>query len=372
MARQPMNETISKFAKALSNPAILFIVILIASFMVISVLQVNSYDNTIHRRASFNVLFLHRFPFDDPIEQRVTLYFHPTHTAILTAAFVLFREKIAAWWNFVFIIIVLIGFRRGRPAYTTLLFLLSPPLIFVAAAANMPGFTTALGLIFVLANKRGALRGYSWAMMFGRPQDNVFGLLFDFARALKQRDWIAFLIAGLLTLPTWITLQHWLTIIPRNDTDLRWRIEGYYTLSASINSGMVVAVLFVLLILVYRLIIIDLTTKPTLKVSFRRRQRIEVSLTEWMWLGNLAWLMFTPYYLMYMVWMMLLPLRLYSAKRTLICWVGVMLIGIQYMHSLTYHFDDVYIGGLILVLWIAVLTPKKRVEISEEYNVLPA
>lgn len=350
------------FSALIRHPGVIFVLIALTALLAVSLLQVNSYDNIIHRRASWNVFITQRLPYDDPIEQARTLYFHPLHTAFLTAPFVIFSERPAAFWNVVFILIVLIGTRRGLPALATLLFALSPPLIFVIAAANMPGFTTALGLIFLLAQKRGPLRAYAWAMMAGRPQDNVLTLGWSALTALRQRDWAAFALGAGLMLPTILTLDHWLAITPRSVDQLAIVPNEFYSLSISVNSGLPAAIAFLALVIGWRLLDVrwERGAGQPARLSLRWRSARRLPLTEQFWLLNLIWLMLTPYYLVYMLWIMLLPLRLYGAGRTLALWLLVTMIGVASMTSL--RPESVYLGGLAVTVVVALLTPKLESE----------
>jgi hypothetical protein len=346
------------FNALIRHPGVIFVLIMLTALLAVSLLQVNSYDNIIHRRASWNVFITQRLPYDDPIEQVRTLYFHPLHTAFLTAPFVIFSERPAAFWNVVFILIVLIGARRGLPALATLLFAPSPPLVFVIAAANMPGFTTALGLIFLLAKKRGPLRAYAWAMMAGRPQDNILTLAWSALTALRQRDWAAFALGAGLMLPTILTLEHWLAITPRSVDQLAIVPDEFYSLSISVNSGLPAAIAFLALVIGWRLLDVRWERvagqQPCMSIRWRSARRLP--LTEQIWLLNLIWLMLTPYYLVYMLWMMLLPLRLYGAGRSVVLWLLVSAIGAASMTAL--RPESVYLGGLAVTVVVALLTPK--------------
>ena len=183
--------------QALSRPLILFLLIMVVAFVSVQVLAVNSYDNAFQSRASWNVFVNHRWPADDPAEQQRTLYFNPPHSAIITAPFVMFGPHVAAFFATVFILILFVGERRGLAALLTLLFVLTPPMMFVIAEAGLIGFTTGLGLIFVLADKRGPMRAFSWAMLAVRPQDNLPVLIWSGIEALRQKDWKAFVLGGL-------------------------------------------------------------------------------------------------------------------------------------------------------------------------------
>lgn len=335
------------------HPAVLFILVLVCAFTAVSILQANAHDNRIHRRASYNVFMLHRFPWDDAIEQQKTLYFHPLHTAIITAPFNMLGEQGAGFWNTAFILMVLIGFRRGGASLATLLFAISPPVAFVIASANMPGYTSGLGLIFILAERVGPLRAYGWALMLCRPQDSVFVLIWSAQRALRQRDWVAFVLAGLIVLPSLLTLQHWLQIIPQNSDQLQRNIGNYYSMSIAVNNGLPLALAVIVLIFAYRLHHFHWLNG---RLEMRRRKLGALTLTEWVWLLTSAWFMVSPYYLIYMLWMLLLPLRLCDIKRTLLAWVSVLVIGVFYMQ--TPDTAKLYIGGLWVLLLMTLLTPK--------------
>jgi hypothetical protein len=229
--------------------------------------------------------------------------------------------------------------------------------IFVFAAVNMPGVTTALGLIFLLARKKGALRGYAWAMMAGRPQDNVLTLLWSGFNALRERDWAAFFFGAGLMLPTIVTLNHWLSILPRSSSQLAIQPGDFYTLSLPYYIGTVPALLVVGAIIGWRLIVVEARLK-NFRLTARRRDLATVSLTEFVWLTYVVWLLLEPYFLVYVLWVLLLPLRLFSTARTLIAFPLIFIIGAAMLGTL--RFDSAWIGGLLTVLVIALLTPKHR------------
>lgn len=345
-------------ARLVKHPGFLFVFILFFCAIVVIRLQVNSYDNTIHRRASINVYLNHRFPFEDPIERAFTLYFHPTHTAFLTAPFVMFTERPAAFWNIVLIAILYAGMRTGWAALIASTFVILPPGVFVIAAANMPGITTAFGLIFLLADKRGPLRAFSWAMMAGRPQDSVFTLLYSGWEALRQRDWTAFALAAGLMLPTLVTLSHWLSIVPKQESDLAINPGEFYSLSVSINSGIPAALLAIALVWGWRLVIFR---REAGRVRIGLRRWGSLPRTEQYWLLTIAWLFVTPYYLAYMLWMVLLPVRLMNVPRLILTGVTVFILGDLFMENLL-PVGPLYTGALLTTAVVTVITPRLTAE----------
>ncbi|MGQ9907401.1 MAG: hypothetical protein ACUVS2_01065 [Candidatus Flexifilum sp.] len=336
------------------HPGFLFVFILFFCAVVVLRLQVNSYDNTIHRRASINVYLNHRFPFEDPIERAFTLYFHPTHTAFLTAPFVMFTERPAAFWNIVLIAILYAGLRTGWAALIAATFVILPPGVFVIAAANMPGITTAFGLIFLLADKRGPLRAFSWAMMAGRPQDSVFTLLYSGWEALRQRDWTAFALAAGLMLPTLVTLNHWLAIVPTQESDLAINPGEFYSLSVSINNGIPAALLAVALVWGWRLLTIR-REAGRIRLGWRRWGTLPR--TEQYWLLTIAWLFVTPYYLAYMLWMVLLPVRLMNVPRLILTGLIVFVLGDRFMENLL-PVGPLYTGALLTTAAVTLIAPR--------------
>ena len=335
-----------------------FLLLLLSMLIIgaIRVLQVNSTDNAFQSRASWNVYAHHRFPFDDPAEQIKRSYYHPVHTAFLTAPFLMFGQHLAAFFNVFIIMMLLIGDRVGWAALATFAFVLSPPLIYVFAAVNMPGVTTALGLIFLLARKRGAIRGYAWAMMACRPQDNAATLIWDAIGALRGRDWSAFLFAAGLMLPTLVTLSDWLSILPTDESQLAIQPGDFYTLSLPINIGVIPALLIVGGIILWRFLIVQ-----------GRRVRVRalesITLTERVWLIYVVWSLLQPYFLAYVLWVMLLPVRLYGAGRTLIAFVLIFMLGAFTLNTL--ELDSAWFGALLITLVMALLTPKTKPPIMD-------
>lgn len=347
----PVVRALNKLAH---HPGFLFVFILFFCAVVVLRLQVNSYDNIIHRRAAVSVYLNHRFPFDDPVELQKTLFFHPTHTAFLTAPFVMFTERPAAYWNIVLIAIVFAGTRTGWAALIATLFVISPPGVFVIAAANMPGITTAFGLIFLLADKRGPLRAFSWAMMAGRPQDSVFTLIYSGWEALRQRDWTAFALAAGLLLPTLLTLPRWLAIVPTQEGDLAVVPGEFYSLSVTINHGVPAALLAIAFIWGWRLLDVR-RDAGRFRIGLRRWKLLPR--TEQYWLLTMAWLMITPYYLAYMMWMVLIPVRLMSVPRLLVTGVIVFALGDWFMDTLL-PVEPLYTGSLLMTALVTVITPR--------------
>ncbi|MDX2161557.1 MAG: hypothetical protein SF162_09550 [bacterium] len=341
------------------NPAFIMIVLVIVILGAMRVLQINDTDNLFQSRASWNVYANRIFPFQDTLEQARTVYFHPAHTAFLTAPFLMFGRYIAAFFNVLFIMMLLIGERRGWAVLATLPYIVAPPLVVVFAAVNMPGVTTALGLIFILAGKRSPLRGYAWALLACRPQDNVLTLVYDGLRALRGRDWGAFLFAAGLMLPTLVTLGHWLSILPTSSTRLAINPAEFYTMSLPINIGVIPAVLIVAAIIGWRLIVIRVSLRGGAaggRVRIARRAFSTITLTERIWLTYVLWLLLMPYFLAYVLWVMLIPLRLFSARRTLIAFPILMGIGAFTFNTLVY--DSAWIPALLTTITIAALTPK--------------
>lgn len=341
----------------LRKPIIIFLLILLTSWLAAAILQANSYDNTVHRHASWNVYVMHRWPYEDPEEWVVRAWRSPTHTAFLVAPFVLLGPDAAAFWNVVFILILLTGNRTGGAAIATLALVVSPPLVFVIAAANVPGITTALGLIFILADKRGPIRGLAWAFLAGRPQDNVLTLLWSGLESMRQRDWRAFAVAGMLMVPSAITLNHWIQAIPASPEFFRIETGTFYSLGMLLNAGLPATLLFVTVFLAYRLIVVRRApASRSTKFTFALRRRSDISRTEFAWILNAIWLVLSPYYFVYQLWMVLLPVREYGAIRTIVLAAGSMVIGLLFMRELT--MPGVYYGGMALLIFVALLTPK--------------
>ncbi len=350
---EPQSSVWTRIEQALHKPLILVIILSVLIVASIRALQVNNTDNLFQSRANWNVYANHRFPHQDPIEMERTVYGHPAHTAFLTAPFLMFGAHLAAFFNVSFIMILLIGEKRGWAALATMAFIFSPPVIYVFAAVNMPGVTTALGLIFLLAGKRSPMRGYAWAMMASRPQDSLLTLMWDGLRAVWQRDWGAFLFAAGLMLPTFVTLGHWLSILPTSSTELAINPAEFYTLSLPINIGVLPAVLIVAAIVGWRLTVITLASG---RPAVRLRSLETITLTERFWLVYVVWLLLMPYFLLYVLWVMMLPLRLYSPARTLLAFVLVMVIGALTLSTIVY--TGSWFGALLVTLVFVFLTPK--------------
>ncbi|HYO87740.1 MAG TPA: hypothetical protein VER79_03780 [Candidatus Limnocylindrales bacterium] len=330
--------------------------ILLVAAASVSVLVVNSYDNAFQARASWNVFMNHRWPMDDPAEQERTLYGNPPHSAIYTAPFVLFGPHVAAFFGVVFVMILFVGERRGAAALLTLLFVLSPPVMFLIAEAGLTGVTTGLGLIFLLADKRGPMRAFAWAMLTVRPHDTPLVVAWSGLEALRQKDWKAIVLAVFLVLPTLLTLDRWLSILPTDSSQLSIDPGDFYTLSIPLNSGIPAAILFLGLVLLFRGVAARRTEagRPWPALALRRPK--DFSRTEFFWLLSVIWLMLMPYYLVYMMWIVMFPVREYGPVRTLLLFVGSLAIG--FIAFRDFSNPQLYYGGLLLVVLVTVLTPK--------------
>lgn len=356
--------------RLIQKPAFLFVLIILTAWCAASLLHANSFDNETHRRAVWNVFVEHRWPDEDPAEAVVRRWLNPNHTAFLIAPFVMFGPDFAAFWNVLFILMLLIGTRTSWAALATLLFALSPPMVFVVAAANIPGITTALGLLFILADKRGPVRGLAWALLAARPQENALTLLWTGIESIRQRDWQAFAFAGLLLIPAFLTLDSWLKIITRTAGTFQITPGGYYTLSIPNNSGIVAAAVFLGAFLAYRFIVLYRTATPDRRVAVTLRRRSDISRAEFAWSVIVFGLMLTPYYTMYMLWLVLLPVREFGVRRTLLLFAASMIIGMVFMRELT--MPGVYYGGLALLVTVALIAPKPCAAVRAHRTILPS
>lgn len=357
MPANNLNQAQQNIFQFLTRPLILFLLIMVVAVVSVQVLTVNDYDNRTYRRASWNIFMNHRWPQEDPVEIARTLYLHPNHSAVITAPFVLFGPHVAAFLEITCVMILFIGKRRGLAALLTLLFVLTPPLMFMIAEAGLIGFSTGIGLIFLLAEKRGPLRAYAWAMMMVRPQDNLPVLIWNGIEALRQKDWQAFVLAALIMLPTLVTLEQWLKLLPKDASEVPIDPGTFYTLSIPLNSGVPAALVIVTAILLYRLV----SVRPPragkrLPFTLALRRRQDFSRTEITWLIYVVWLMLTPYYLLYVIWVVMLPVREYSAWRTLSLLIGSIVIG--YFTFQDYQMPQIYYGALLTALLVVLLTPK--------------
>lgn len=341
----------------LNKPFFIMLLLVICIIGALRVLQINYTDYITHARASWNVYMNHILPFQDPIEQVHLSFYNPIHAAYLNAPFLLFGRYVAAFFNVLFVMMLLVGERRGWAALATMLFVISPPVVYVFAAVNVPGVTTALGLILLLARKKGVMRGYAWAVMAGRPQDNALMLVWSGIKGLRERDWKAILFSLALMIPSIMTLDHWLSITPRTVSEVPIQPGDFYTLSLPLNIGLLPAILIVGLIIGWRLIVVDVNLK-NFGVRVRRRAWETISLTESTWFIYVLWLLLEPYFLAYVLWVLLLPLRLFDTKRTLIAFVCIFVIGATTFNTLV--LDSAWISGLLTVSVIALLTPKHQ------------
>ncbi|MFN8373953.1 MAG: hypothetical protein U0694_13885 [Anaerolineae bacterium] len=144
---------------------------------------------------------------------------NPPHSPPLIAPFVILGARWSAFWNMFFILYCFMNRRQPLIAsLAKLLFIFTPPLLYVAAAANVTGIGAGIGLILLLSHRKGALRGLAWAYLLVRPQDGWAFLLYDAYRAWRERDYWAFVIAAnVMALPIVSAPEifaAWLRILP--------------------------------------------------------------------------------------------------------------------------------------------------------------
>lgn len=269
-------------------------------------------------------------------------FFGPPHGLLLMSPFVLWGARVAAFINLLFILLIMTSRKNWG---TAIILLTSPPLLFVAASANISGIVTGLGLVLLLTRQRGVVRGIAWAYLTIRPQDALLLGMLDGFLALRQRDWTAIITATVLMLPTFIFLPLWLEALP-SEPPLS------YTFSIVYNYGWIKAILLFALISLIRII----NLRP-----LRWRNLSEISYEEFLWLLTLAWLFVSPHVVVYMLWISIaLPIRHSGIVRVLIFWTGMLFIGATYWTDI-WENDRLMQGYLIFLGFCVLLAPRSNV-----------
>lgn len=296
-----------------STVALAFVFAALFTVAVLGVYTINTFDYGVFHDATEAVLDgKSPYSINDYYENETeegTGYYNPPHTIFYVGPFALWGASVLAFFNITIIVALLVGFERSilSTMLISLGILLSPQVIFLAAAVNIPGLTTGLGLLLLIIRPRGIWRGFGWALLAGRPQDAGLVLVYDAWRAFRERDWVAFCSGIAFALPTFILFGSWLSNLPS-------RSPTGETLSPSVDIGLVPTLIFLLLIVGIRAIQIEDNRTLT------RRGLSNVGITERFWILLVITQLLQPYLVFYMLWSHLLMMRVTDARR-----VGVIL-----------------------------------------------
>lgn len=263
-------------------------------------------------------------------------YFNPPHTIFYVAPFVFWGARVLAFVNVFILLLLFIGTAR-HPISTALLgvaTILSPQLLFVVAAVNIPGLTIGIGLCLLLYFPKKFGRALAWTGLGGRPQDSALLLLVDGWRALHERDWTAFIWGIILMSPTAILLMEWIDSFPD-------RPPGN-TLSPSFHLGYFWTLL-------YLAVLIGIWWR------FKSRQIISQY-----WLMIVVWQLVQPYVVFYAVWVHLLPIRMMGPIRALILLAGNLAIFIAIGRD--FSGEQAQWPMLVALVWITLMLPPRERE----------
>lgn len=279
---------------------------------------------------------------------------NPPHSYIFLTPFVLFGERTAAFWNLLPIMLLFIHWQTDlKRDSAKLLMLLTPPLLYVSASANISGVVAA-GLLLLLARQRGIVRGLAWVMLTIRPQDTLTLLVVEGVLALYQRDWKAFLIAAIIGFfPAIFYPQIFVVWFVDLATSTR---NGDYSLSITPNQGLLAALGFLALIVSLRAV-----EWRDGRLALRRWR--DVSLLERWWGCLLIQMIAGPYTSYYAIWMLLIPLRHYGLWRTLLIFVLQMGIGLAFMTQADPAVQQ--IGFLISIVVVALIAPRREPQYAD-------
>lgn len=317
---------------------------------------VNTNDNSIHIEA------VRRFFTGDAlyVNWDELSFANPPHSPPLIAPFVIFGARWSAFWNLFFILYCFVGQQQKlASSLAKLLFIFSAPLLYVAASANVTGIVAGIGLIVLLNRVKGFWRGLAWAYLLVRPQDGWAFILYDVYRALRERDYWAFITAGTIVLLPFLFAPNlflaWWRILPSVSPIVT-------SLSLTKTHGLLIGLLFFMFIVALRLF--DWSNG---KLSWRLPT--QWTETERFWLCAVLALVVGPYTVYYMLWLMFIPLRDYGVWRTLILFAFVTIVGFLFM---TQADPAAAQFGMLLVLIFIGLFMSRRVTTPETTHALAA
>lgn len=293
-------------------------ILILACVTMVNVTHVNSHD-TDYFLDAMGEFWAGDFAYGENTEPPFS-YMSPPHAAIIAYPFLIFGHYWSAFWDLFFVFFLLMGVKdRLMPNLLKLIFLFSPPILYVIAAANMTT-VTGIGLVLLLNGAKGYTRGVAWAFMLVRPQDTLLILLFEAALGLYERDWRAFAAtAGILVIPALMyspmIYPQWLGSLAR---------DGSY-LGIWETRGSLIALAVIVAVFLPRLVTFNRENGLSLR-SFR-----EMYMLEYYWL-MIAFLMIVgPYTRVWMIWLTLIPLRNMNTLRTLIFFAITTVAGILFM-----------------------------------------
>lgn len=276
----------------------------------------------------------------------------PPHVALIGLPFVIAGARWSAFWNVFFAMPAVLGNRNSLATLAAkLLLIFTPPFLYMLASANITGTVTGIGLLFLFANAKGAIRGLAWAFLLLRPQDSWLFLIYDGIRALRSRDGMAFLTCGVIVVvplvftPTvferWLTAMYYPLFIES--------LPGY-RLSLSGTHGLGVALAFLAGVGLLRSFRLD-------GPRVHWRQRGDFSQAEVFWLMAVVTLVAGVYSAYYMLWLVFLIVRDYGLLRTIVLLVVTMVVGRMYM-TLP-NPQQIQTAMLILIAALAILSPRQ-------------
>ncbi len=323
---------------------------ILVAVVIVLTFHVNENDTRVLLTGSLKIIE-NNLPYDlNEDNNSKSMFMTPPHISVIGMPFLVFGKRWSAFWNVLFVLIVLTHNEKSFVRLgLKLLFVFTAPFLILVASTNISGSMVGLGLIGLLSNRGGLVRGASWAFMLLRPQDVWAILIYDGIRALQQRDYKAFITAGLIVLIplifAWDIFQQWLQAIYY---PVFIGSPVGYSLSLSSTHGLLYAIGFSLIVTLLRLVIYS--------DGFQLRTRQSYSQTEIYWLLAMASLVFGSYVSYYMIWLILIVLPNFDSLRVVVLWIIFSVVGVL---TMTVPNPPVYQAGmLILIVFTALIAPR--------------
>ncbi len=277
-------------------------------------------------------------------------YVNIPHAAVMWP-FILEMHWASFWVAFAIALVLLGDLRRPLNALARLPFLLSAYAFFAYSVANVIA-ATAFGLLILLYRLKGWWRGLAWALLMIRPQDSVPWLVYDGMQALRERDWRAFVVAGVFVVfpvlmygPT-IYLD-WLTLMQNYSAD---GIREYFAL---VNFSLVYNT-WTALALSTGVIVLRFVHWDAGRLHLRRWR--EMPYTEKLWLMCAAWYISQLYGTFTMLWLIVFGVRIFKPRRALITY-GLLLAVSLYGFTVFEPVRNVW-GVVLSIYAMALVFPR--------------
>ena len=328
---------------------------LVIALTSVSIFVVNDNDTQIIRDGSLRIL-TNTNPYAlSEANNTKSGFMNPPHIALLGLPFVIFGAKWSAVWNVFFVLLIITGKVTDlRGLAVRLMFIFTAPLLLLLASANISGTTTGIGLLLLLFEVKGPLRGVAWGYLLLRPQDSWIILLYDGVRAIRARDYKAIITCTVIVLMPVLfapdVLQRWLAAMRY---PLLVDSPVGYSLSLTGTHGPLTALAFIAIVMLLRIWTYDRVS------GLRWRRRDDISQAEFFWFMAIAILVLGQYTAYYMLWLSLIIVRDYGAVRALLLLIFLTVVGLLFMTEP--NPERAQAGMLLTIIGMAVLSPRHNV-----------